>query len=79
MLFAETAQMQQIVDEVEQSGQKTWQWLAKLIRETCQLYSYNELLKLVKRNPSITVNQLMGMTDCTLADARKAIDEGFEW
>ena len=75
VLFADKEQMRQIVTDIEHTEQKSWQWLAKLIREKHSQYSYEELLNLVKRNPSITVNQLVAMTDCTLADARKVIDD----
>ena len=75
LLFADKAQMRQIVADIEQAEQKSWLWLAKLIAEKYSQYSYDELLNLVKRNPSITVNQLVAMTDCTLADARRVIDD----
>ena len=78
MLFADKEQMRQIVNDVEQSGQPSWQWLAKLIREKHSQYSFDELRNLVARNPNITVNQLIAMTDCTLVDARRVIDELME-
>lgn len=78
LLFADKQQMRQIVKDIEQSEQASWQWLAKLIGEKCQQYSYNELLKLVDLNPSISVKQLVAMTDCTVAEARKVIDDAME-
>ena len=78
LLFADKAQMREIVSQVEQSDQPSWQWLAKLIREKSQLYSYNELLNLVTRNPAITIKQLVAMTDCTVTEARKVMDDVLE-
>ena len=78
LLFADTAQMRQIVTDIQQSDQPSWQWLAKLVGEKCNHYSYQELLNLVNRNPAITVNQLIAMTDCTIADARKVIDDAMD-
>lgn len=78
MLFADKEQMRQIVSDIEQSDQPSWQWLAKLIREKHSQYSLDELRNLVARNPNITVNQLIAMTDCTLVDARRVIDELME-
>ena len=79
LLFADKEQMRQIVGDIEQSGQQSWQWLAKLIREKHSQYSFEELRNLVSRNPNITVNQLVAMTDCTLADARRVIDDEMDW
>lgn len=78
LLFADKEQMRQIVSDIEQSEQPSWQWLAKLIREKHSQYSFDELRNLVVRNPNITVNQLIAMTDCTLVDARRVIDESME-
>lgn len=75
LLFADKQQMRQIVADIEASSQPSWQWLAKLIREKSQLYSYNELLNLVERNPAITIKQLVAMTDCTVTEARKVMDD----
>lgn len=79
LLFADKEQMSQIVSDIEQSEQQSWQWLAKLIREKYSQYSFDELRNLVSRNPNITVNQLVAMTDCTLADARRVIDDEMDW
>ena len=79
LLFADKEQMRQIVSDIEQSEQQSWQWLAKLIREKHSQYSFDELRNLVSRNPNITVNQLVAMTDCTLADARRVIDDEMDW
>ncbi|MFT4927002.1 MAG: hypothetical protein ACI8WB_003102 [Phenylobacterium sp.] len=78
LLFADKIQMRQIVADIEQSGEPSWQWLAKLVDEKYHQSSYKELLNLVNRNPGISVKQLVGMTDCTLAEARKVIDDVLE-
>lgn len=78
LLLADKAQMRQIQADIEHSGQASWQWLAELVGETYQQYHEQALLNLVKRNPGLSVKQLMALADCTLLDARKAIDAGFE-
>lgn len=75
LLFADKQQMDQIVEDIEAAQQKSWQWLAPLIAEKRRQFQYNELLALANRNPSISVNQLVAMSDCTIAEARKVLDD----
>ncbi|MDP2559888.1 ribosome recycling factor family protein [Psychrobium sp. 1_MG-2023] len=78
ILIADAQQMQSIVSQIEQAQQPSWQWLVKLLKEQRMQLTHNELVNLVKRNPAISTNQLIGLTDCTLAQARAALDE-VEW
>ena len=77
-LKATFEQMEAIVSFVEHSEEPSWQWLAKLLRKQYQSLSHDCLLKIAKQKPGITVNELMARTDCTIAEARKVIDE-IEW
>jgi hypothetical protein len=78
MLIADANQISHIVDAVEASEQMSWQWFAKLLREQRQSLTQQELLNLVKLNPAISTNQLIQLTDCTLAQAREVLDQA-EW
>jgi len=40
--------------------------------------SYAELLKIARQELMITVTRLISLTDCSIADARKTLDE-IEW
>lgn len=75
LLKANTAQLQLIVKFIEDQQEASWLWLAKLLQKEYQHLSYENLLALAKRQNNITVASLMAMTDCTLAQARKVLDE----
>ena len=77
-LSADREQLSEIIDVISNSDEPTWQWLVALISKERGSFTHAELVALVVRNPSITVNELVNMANCTLAEARKAIDE-FEW
>ena len=78
ILIANASQMAKIIHNVEQSQQTSWQWLATLLQQQRQSLTGQELLILVQRNPAISTTQLIYLTDCTLAQARKVLDEA-EW
>ena len=78
MLIADAKQISHIVEEVENAQQPSWLWFSTLLRQQRQSLTQQELLALVKRNPSISTNQLIALTDCTLAQAREVLDEA-EW
>jgi len=68
----------ELISLITQSKHESWYWLVKKLDEQKQSYSFDELLSLAQRQPSLTVTQLMSLSDCTLADARKVIDK-LEW
>lgn len=78
MLIADAKQISHIVEKVENAEQPSWLWFSTLLRQQRQSLTQQELLALVKRNPSISTNQLIALTDCTLAQAREVLDEA-EW
>ncbi len=79
-LKANITQIQAIVSFIEQEDESSWLWLAKLLRREYQHVNHDALLILAKQQRVITIASLMAQTDCTIAQARKVIDEleGFE-
>jgi hypothetical protein len=77
-LKATFEQIEQVVDFILSSEEPSWQWLANHLKNQRQTLSHDELVRIAKIKPDITVNQLISRTDCTIAEARKVIDE-LEW
>lgn len=77
-LVANAEQINDIVLFIEQSEQESWLWLAKHLRQQNQQLCYQSLLNIAKKNAGISVNELMAKTDCTIAEARKVLDD-LEW
>ena len=77
-LKASSEQINDVVLLIEQSNEQSWLWLAKHLRTKNQQLTHETLLSIARKNQGITVNDLMAKTDCTVADARKVIDE-LEW
>jgi hypothetical protein len=77
-LKASFEQLEQVVAFIQASEEPSWQWLVSYLMNQRQTLSHEELLRIAKIKPEITVNQLMARTDCTIAEARKVIDE-IEW
>lgn len=75
LLLATQAQQQQIIEQLNQTEQISWLWLGKLLIENRPPVTVADLLAIIKSNPAITVKQLMGLTDCTIGEARIALDE----
>jgi len=78
ILIADSAQIAKIIEQIDNSEQDSWRWLATLLREQRTMLTQEQILEHVKRNPAISTNQLIALTDCTLAQARKALDD-MEW
>ncbi|GAW94774.1 MULTISPECIES: ribosome recycling factor family protein [Colwellia] len=74
-LKANFNQLQAIVEFIEQEHEDSWLWLAKLLRKEYKYLSHENLLQLAARLDQVTVTALMAQTDCTLAQARKVLDE----
>ncbi len=77
-LIANFEQMEQITALIEEENESTWHWVAILMRKQYSCLSHDALLMIAKKNSAITINELMAKTDCTVAQARKIIDE-LEW
>jgi len=74
-LKANFAQLQGIIDFIEQEHEESWLWLAKLLEKEYQHLSHDNLLALATRIENVTIAALIAKTDCTLAQARKVLDE----
>ena len=74
-LKANITQIQAIVSFIEQEDEDSWLWLAKRLKQEYQHLSHDALLSIAKQQNSITIANFMATTDCTIAQARKVIDE----
>ena len=74
-LIANTQQLQAIIEFVEANDEQSWLWLAKHLRKQQETLTHDDLVYIAKQNAGITVNQLIAKTDCTVAQARRVIDE----
>lgn len=77
-MYANFEQIENAATEIELDGEKTWLWVAKIMRKQFRDLSHEALLNIAKMNNSITINELVQKTDCTVAQARRVIDE-LEW
>lgn len=74
-LRANFSQLQGIIDYIEQEHEESWLWLAKLLKKEYQHLSHDSLLAFASRIENVTIAALIAHTDCTLAQARKVLDE----
>lgn len=77
-LIATEEQIMLTIAFIDASNEDSWLWLSKKLKQDGQHFSHSLLLDIAKRNPNITINELMAKTDCTVGQARKVIDE-IEW
>jgi hypothetical protein len=64
-----------IIEKIEQDNEASWAWVIKQLKKQNELLSHEELVSIAKRKPDITLNELLNRTDCTIAQARRVIDE----
>ncbi|TYK65204.1 ribosome recycling factor family protein [Colwellia echini] len=74
-LKANVSQIQQIVEFIEQEEEDSWLWLTTLLKKEYLHLSHENLLLVANRLSNLTIASLMAQTDCTLAQARKVLDE----
>ena len=74
-LKASFDQLQAIIVFIDLSNEPSWLWLTKLLRSEYQHLSHEELLRIASALEEVTVSVLIARTDCTIAQARKIIDE----
>ncbi|QOL25160.1 hypothetical protein LP316_12750 [Thalassotalea sp. LPB0316] len=77
-LSGTTEQLELVINDIAHSDEQSWQWLIGKLSSHVAYSTHESLLALAKRNPNITVNELMAKANCTLAQARQVIDE-LEW
>ena len=73
-LKATFEQLEQTIGLIEQSKEKSWQWLATHLSKQRKNLGFDMLLTIAQKKPEITVSELMQRTDCTIAEARRVID-----
>lgn len=71
-------QLLAIIEFIHSHDEKSWYWLAEKLSGQVKSNTTENLLLIAKQKPGITVNELMAKTDCTIAQARKIIDQ-LEW
>lgn len=77
-LSATREQMTMIIEQVRDSEEPSWQWVVKLLEQERGNLTQAEIINFVTRNPEITVNELVILANCTIAEARQALDT-YEW
>ncbi|GAA0815331.1 ribosome recycling factor family protein [Colwellia sp. D2M02] len=75
LLTANTEQLHNIVNFIESENEASWLWLAKHLKQQYQQLNHASLMALAARQNINTVTKLIALTDCTLAQARRVIDE----
>ena len=75
LLKANFDQLQAISDFIDHSGEPTWLWLSKLLKNQYQHLSHDELLRIATKLAEVTVSTLIARSNCTIAQARRVIDE----
>lgn len=78
LLQANNEQILLIIRLIHEVGEDSWVWLTKRLNDTRAQLSHDELLVMARRKPTITVTELISLTDCSLAEARKVLDQ-IEW
>ena len=74
-LQANFDQLQNITTYIEQQQEQTWLWVQRLLNAKYWGFSHNDLLGIATSLKDLTTSKLISVTDCTIAQARKVIDE----
>jgi len=74
-LKANFEQIQAIIAFIDLSAEPSWQWLIKLLKSKYLHLSHDELVKIASMLEEVTVSALIARSDCTIAQARRVIDE----
>ena len=60
---------------IDNASEPSWAWLSKLLNKQYQDLSHDELLRIGSMLTEITVGNLIAKSHCTIAQARRVIDE----
>ncbi|WP_282434712.1 ribosome recycling factor family protein [Thalassotalea sp. Y01] len=77
-LSASREQLFNVIESIRRVDEPSWQWVITLLEKKLGDFTQDDIINLVKRNPGITVNELVILANCTIIEARKAID-AYEW
>ncbi len=75
LLRADHEQIQNIIKLINASGESSWVWIAKKLTDNKPKLNYAELITLAKKKPTITVTEIISLTDCTLAEALSVLHD----
>lgn len=75
LLKANFEQLQTIINFIDKSGEPTWLWLSKLLKSQYQHLSHDELIRIASMLTEVTISALIAKSNCTIAQARRVIDE----
>ena len=67
-----------LIRVIESSGESSWLWVGKLLEQRKPKLSSDQLSQIAREHSNISVAQLVSLTDCTMGEARRAIDT-LEW
>ena len=74
-LKATSTQLQSIVSFIEHENEVSWLWLAKRLKKEYKDLNHEDIITIASNLNTLTIATLMAQTDCTLAQARKVLDE----
>jgi hypothetical protein len=74
-LQASFEQLHIITEYIEQQQERSWLWIIDLLKNRYHNLSHNELLDIAASMKSLTISNLIATTDCTLAQARRIMDD----
>lgn len=77
-LKATPEQLTAVINLIDEANEDSWLWLAKHLKTHRQALTHAILIEMAKKRNLTTVNELMALTDCTVAQARQVLDE-LEW
>ena len=67
-----------LIRVIESSRESSWLWVGKLLEQSKPKLSSDQLSQIAREHSNISVAQLVSLTDCTMGEARRAIDT-LEW
>ncbi|WP_085298642.1 ribosome recycling factor family protein [Cognaticolwellia mytili] len=73
-LQATFEQLERTISAIEISEESSWLWVATHLSKQRKNLSFDMLVTIAQKKPEITVTELMQRTDCTIAEARRVID-----
>lgn len=74
-LQASLKQLLSLTTYLEKQQEQSWLWLYALCKAEYQRLSHDDLITIASSLPTLTISGLVTLTDCTLAQARKIIDD----
>ncbi len=75
LLKANFNQIQSVIAFIALTDEPSWLWLTKLLKSKYLHLSHDELLRIASTIEKVTLSALIARSDCTIAQARRVIDE----